>query len=319
MAAIAQMIPHAVLVVATLSDLATAKARDSLIAGRVRRRDYPRSWQGRSHRRCRNARAACPSGGVAKVPPKARASRQGPRRQRIINQSLEEWTAGADRASRDAMAGLKGTIIRGGLEVAVFHRRASCAQASGRRRRRDPDAASRAAAAAGPASSRTACSKSRRDSSSAWSRCCAARGVDHRQPRRDASPPDRARFQPPLRLPDVRRRLSRHAAMRLSDPQAIRGCRSRVYMPTSFPDRLGELWWLALEAVIARNDRIGLRDRRRRTARSTARPSRRSARSSTSSTGGCAAADRRPSCATSCAISRPAITSTSRRSATICA
>ena len=30
-----------------------------------------------------------------------------------------------------------------------------------------------------------------------------------------------------------------------------------VYVPTSFPDRLGELWWLVLEAVIARNDRIG--------------------------------------------------------------
>ena len=31
-----------------------------------------------------------------------------------------------------------------------------------------------------------------------------------------------------------------------------------VYIATSFADRLGELWWLALEAVIARNDRIGL-------------------------------------------------------------
>jgi len=31
-----------------------------------------------------------------------------------------------------------------------------------------------------------------------------------------------------------------------------------LYIPTSFPDRLGELWWLALEAVVARNDRIGL-------------------------------------------------------------
>jgi len=31
-----------------------------------------------------------------------------------------------------------------------------------------------------------------------------------------------------------------------------------LYIPTSFPDRLGELWWLVLEAVIARNDRIGL-------------------------------------------------------------
>ena len=31
-----------------------------------------------------------------------------------------------------------------------------------------------------------------------------------------------------------------------------------VFVATSFPDRLGELWWLALEAVIARNDRVGL-------------------------------------------------------------
>jgi peptidoglycan/xylan/chitin deacetylase (PgdA/CDA1 family) len=31
-----------------------------------------------------------------------------------------------------------------------------------------------------------------------------------------------------------------------------------VYVPTAFPDGLGEMWWLALEAVIARNDRIAL-------------------------------------------------------------
>jgi peptidoglycan/xylan/chitin deacetylase (PgdA/CDA1 family) len=31
-----------------------------------------------------------------------------------------------------------------------------------------------------------------------------------------------------------------------------------VYVPSSFPDRLGELWWLALEAVIAKHERIGL-------------------------------------------------------------
>jgi len=31
-----------------------------------------------------------------------------------------------------------------------------------------------------------------------------------------------------------------------------------VYIATSFPDRLGELWWIALEAVIAQNSRIGL-------------------------------------------------------------
>jgi peptidoglycan/xylan/chitin deacetylase (PgdA/CDA1 family) len=38
-----------------------------------------------------------------------------------------------------------------------------------------------------------------------------------------------------------------------------------VYVPTAFPDGLGEAWWLALEAVIARNDRIALvMDRRER-------------------------------------------------------
>ena len=31
-----------------------------------------------------------------------------------------------------------------------------------------------------------------------------------------------------------------------------------AYIATSFPDRLGELWWLALEAVIAQNKRVGL-------------------------------------------------------------
>jgi peptidoglycan/xylan/chitin deacetylase (PgdA/CDA1 family) len=31
-----------------------------------------------------------------------------------------------------------------------------------------------------------------------------------------------------------------------------------VYVATSFADRLGELWWLALEAVIASNTRVGL-------------------------------------------------------------
>ena len=31
-----------------------------------------------------------------------------------------------------------------------------------------------------------------------------------------------------------------------------------LYIPTSFPDRLGELWWVALEAVIAQNSRISM-------------------------------------------------------------
>lgn len=31
-----------------------------------------------------------------------------------------------------------------------------------------------------------------------------------------------------------------------------------IFIPTSFPDRLGELWWLALEAVVAHNKRVSL-------------------------------------------------------------
>lgn len=31
-----------------------------------------------------------------------------------------------------------------------------------------------------------------------------------------------------------------------------------LFVPTSFPDRRGELWWVAIEAVIAQNDSIGL-------------------------------------------------------------
>jgi peptidoglycan/xylan/chitin deacetylase (PgdA/CDA1 family) len=31
-----------------------------------------------------------------------------------------------------------------------------------------------------------------------------------------------------------------------------------VYVPTAFPDGLGEAWWLAIEAVIAREDRLSL-------------------------------------------------------------
>lgn len=36
-----------------------------------------------------------------------------------------------------------------------------------------------------------------------------------------------------------------------------------VYVPTSFPDGLGQIWWLALEAVIAREARISLMVERR--------------------------------------------------------
>jgi peptidoglycan/xylan/chitin deacetylase (PgdA/CDA1 family) len=39
---------------------------------------------------------------------------------------------------------------------------------------------------------------------------------------------------------------------------ARHGVQFTVYLPTAFPDGLGEAWWLALEAVIARSDRIAL-------------------------------------------------------------
>ena len=60
-----------------------------------------------------------------------------------------------------------------------------------------------------------------------------------------------------------------------------------VYVATSFPDRLGELWWLALEAVIARNGRIGLVHRRQEPDLRLRQRSTRSARFTRSFTGGC--------------------------------
>ncbi len=38
----------------------------------------------------------------------------------------------------------------------------------------------------------------------------------------------------------------------------LNGVPFTVYVPTAFPDRLGEAWWLALEAVIARENRVSL-------------------------------------------------------------
>ena len=31
-----------------------------------------------------------------------------------------------------------------------------------------------------------------------------------------------------------------------------------MYVATGFPDRIGELWWIALETVIAQNTRVGM-------------------------------------------------------------
>ena len=139
------------------------------------------------------------------------------------------------------------------------------------------------------------------------------------QPRRDASPPDRGRFSPPLRLPDLRRRLPRHAAVGLSDPQ-----RSRRAVRRLCADELSRPARRIVVACARSGDRAQRPhrpdDRRPRTEPSIARPSRRSARSTTSFTGGCARGRPRAELrARRCAILRPAIRSTSPRSARICA
>jgi peptidoglycan/xylan/chitin deacetylase (PgdA/CDA1 family) len=70
-----------------------------------------------------------------------------------------------------------------------------------------------------------------------------------------------------------------------------------VYIPTSFPDRLGELWWLAIEAVIARNERVSLLIDGKSAHSSVARwPT--NATCSSSSTAGCAVSRPRRNCAT---------------------
>jgi peptidoglycan/xylan/chitin deacetylase (PgdA/CDA1 family) len=46
-----------------------------------------------------------------------------------------------------------------------------------------------------------------------------------------------------------------------------------VYVPTAFPDGLGEAWWLALEAVIARENRLSLVMDRKEQRFNTANPS----------------------------------------------
>ena len=139
-----------------------------------------------------------------------------------------------------------------------------------------------------------------------------------RQPRRDASPADRRRFRPPLRLHHHRRRLSRHAAMGLSDPQAPRGAVRGLH-----PDQLSG----PARRIVVAGARGGDRPQRAHQP-SDRRPGaglrlrdagREAPLSTTSSMAGCAAFRPRTSCATSCAISAPAITSTSRHSATNCA
>ena len=113
-----------------------------------------------------------------------------------------------------------------------------------------------------------------------------------------------ARFLAAVRLHHLRRRLPRHAAVGLSDPEEARGAVLRLH-----PDELSRP---ARRIVVAgarggrrpqqahqpadRRPRAGLRLRHRRPT---------SAISTSSSTAGCAASRPRRSCATSCAISAP--------------
>jgi peptidoglycan/xylan/chitin deacetylase (PgdA/CDA1 family) len=57
-----------------------------------------------------------------------------------------------------------------------------------------------------------------------------------------------------LTFDDGYRDLARYAFPVLQENQVP----FALFIPTSFPDHLGELWWLGLEAVVARNNRIGL-------------------------------------------------------------
>ena len=62
-----------------------------------------------------------------------------------------------------------------------------------------------------------------------------------------------------------------------------------LYIPTSFPDRLGELWWLALEAVIAQQQPHRHADQRRAAIFRMPHACAKSANSMTRSTAICAA------------------------------
>ena len=58
-------------------------------------------------------------------------------------------------------------------------------------------------------------------------------------------------------LPDFRWRLPGLDHIGLSGARA-HGVPFTVYLPTAFPDGLGEAWWLGLEEVIAREKRVSL-------------------------------------------------------------
>ena len=145
------------------------------------------------------------------------------------------------------------------------------------------------------ASSPIACLRSRRVSSAEWSSICAAADLDlvsldevHRR----LSEGDFARRFVCLTFDDGYRDTLNAG---LSDPQGRRRAVRRL-RGDELPDRLGELWWLALEAVIARNGRIVLEIEGPHRSFECAH-ARGEARALTRNfIGGCAAGRRRPNC-----------------------
>ena len=91
-----------------------------------------------------------------------------------------------------------------------------------------------------------------------------------------------------------------------------------IYVPTSFPDRLGQLWWSALEQIVGGKDAIVL-EWTAGTGGSAAGPCARSAKSMIASMGGCDRCRAKAPCAMRCANSPRAMASTwgpsARRSA----
>ena len=121
------------------------------------------------------------------------------------------------------MEGFKYQMFRAALNTLYFSGAHRGAAAADRRRRRDPDAASRAAAAARPVPAEPS---ARGDAEVLRARDPAAAPLQGRSDfaRRDAPAADDGRFPaPPLRLRDLRRRLSRQSRIRLSGAEEIRG------------------------------------------------------------------------------------------------
>ena len=150
------------------------------------------------------------------------------------------------------MAGLKQTIIRGGLESLYFTGAHIVLRPFVAGVGAILTLASRSPAAAGPVPAQ---SPARSDAALSYARGEIAAPVRarFRQPRRNASPHDRRRFFAPLRLPDLRRRLSRHAAMGLSDPQGSRRAVSRFTCRRAFRTASANCGGWFLKRSIARN------------------------------------------------------------------